>query len=186
MSDTSLSDHVHTKVRTLSASAERLLTLGRSRLEREIEALSARLPFFCAGPTSPDRFYCITTTRTRSRSFSGSIWRTISATSPVGIFGRGFLSRQGASFAGRARLSCIHCRRLFEWDTASLAEQEDHKRRPLLEVGQRSLDDRHAALSCRFRRPAQAAKSDPVADISPDKYQLQGLQAGRSFSARMR
>jgi len=47
----SLADHVHSKVRTLSASAERLLTLGRSRsevqlvierLEREIQALSAR------------------------------------------------------------------------------------------------------------------------------------------------
>lgn len=47
----SLSDHVHDKVRTLSASAERLLTLGRTRgevhvlienLEREIEAIAAR------------------------------------------------------------------------------------------------------------------------------------------------
>ena len=47
----SLSDHVHGKVRTLSASAERLLTLGRTRsevqvtverLEREIEAIAAR------------------------------------------------------------------------------------------------------------------------------------------------
>ncbi len=47
----SLSDHVHRKVRTLSASAERLLTLGRTRsevqvtverLEREIEAIAAR------------------------------------------------------------------------------------------------------------------------------------------------
>ncbi len=46
-----LSDHVHTKVRTLSASAERLLTLGRTRtevqvmlerLDRELEALTAR------------------------------------------------------------------------------------------------------------------------------------------------
>lgn len=47
----SLSDHVHDKVRTLSASAERLLTLGRTRgevqiaverLEREIETIGAR------------------------------------------------------------------------------------------------------------------------------------------------
>lgn len=47
----SLSDHVHANVRTLSASAERLLTLGRTRsevqvtvgrLEREIEAIAAR------------------------------------------------------------------------------------------------------------------------------------------------
>lgn len=47
----SLANHVHTKVRTLSASAERLLTLGRSRgeaqrtierLEQEIQALSVR------------------------------------------------------------------------------------------------------------------------------------------------
>jgi exonuclease SbcC len=47
----SLSNHVHGKVRTLSASAERLLTLGRTRsevqvtlerLEREIEAIAAR------------------------------------------------------------------------------------------------------------------------------------------------
>lgn len=47
----SLSDHVHNKVRTLSASAERLLTLGRSRseaqvtaerLDRELETLAAR------------------------------------------------------------------------------------------------------------------------------------------------
>jgi DNA repair protein SbcC/Rad50 len=46
-----LSEHVHRKVRTLSASAERLLTLGRTRsevqvaierLEREIEAIGAR------------------------------------------------------------------------------------------------------------------------------------------------
>lgn len=46
-----LSDHVHNKVRSLSASAERLLTLGRARseaqvvverLEREIETVSAR------------------------------------------------------------------------------------------------------------------------------------------------
>lgn len=46
----SLSDHVHTKVRTLSASAERLLTLGRTRsevqvtlerLDRELETLVA-------------------------------------------------------------------------------------------------------------------------------------------------
>jgi exonuclease SbcC len=51
VSESPLSDHVHAKVRTLSASAERLLTLGRSRsevqvtierLDREIEALSAR------------------------------------------------------------------------------------------------------------------------------------------------
>lgn len=51
VSDDPLSDHVHTKVRTLSASAERLLTLGRTRtelqvtlerLDRELEALSAR------------------------------------------------------------------------------------------------------------------------------------------------
>lgn len=48
---TSLSEHVHEKVRTLSASAERLLTLGRTRteaqvtierLDHEIEAISAR------------------------------------------------------------------------------------------------------------------------------------------------
>ena len=48
----SLSDHVHDKVRTLSASAERLLTLGRTRSEvhvtveglaREIEAIGARI-----------------------------------------------------------------------------------------------------------------------------------------------
>lgn len=47
----SLGDHVHSKIRALSASAERLLTLGRSRsevqlvmdrLEREIQVLSAR------------------------------------------------------------------------------------------------------------------------------------------------
>ncbi|MBN9149722.1 MULTISPECIES: AAA family ATPase [unclassified Nitrobacter] len=47
----SLSDHVHGNVRTLSASAERLLTLGRTRsevqvtverLEREIEAIAVR------------------------------------------------------------------------------------------------------------------------------------------------
>ncbi|MCP3404804.1 AAA family ATPase [Bradyrhizobium sp. CCGB01] len=47
-----LSDHVHVKIRTLSASAERLLTLGRTkaevqvtleRLDRELEALSARV-----------------------------------------------------------------------------------------------------------------------------------------------
>jgi exonuclease SbcC len=47
----SLSDHVHSKVKTLSASAERLLILGRARaevqvtverLEREIEAIAAR------------------------------------------------------------------------------------------------------------------------------------------------
>jgi exonuclease SbcC len=47
----SLSDHVHDKVRTLSASAERLLTLGRTRsevqvtverLDREIETIGAR------------------------------------------------------------------------------------------------------------------------------------------------
>lgn len=47
----SLSDHVHDKVRKLSASAERLLTLGRTRsevqitverLEREIETIGAR------------------------------------------------------------------------------------------------------------------------------------------------
>lgn len=46
-----LSDHVHSKVRTLSASAERLLTLGRTRsevqvtierLDREIEAVGSR------------------------------------------------------------------------------------------------------------------------------------------------
>ena len=46
-----LSEHVHGKVRTLSASAERLLTLGRTRsevqvtierLDREIEAIAAR------------------------------------------------------------------------------------------------------------------------------------------------
>lgn len=46
-----LGDHVHAKVRTLSASAERLLTLGRTRtevqvtlerLDRELEALAAR------------------------------------------------------------------------------------------------------------------------------------------------
>lgn len=46
-----LQDHVHSKVRSLSASAERLLTLGRTRselqvtverLDREIEAISAR------------------------------------------------------------------------------------------------------------------------------------------------
>jgi exonuclease SbcC len=51
VSESPLSDHVHAKVRILSASAERLLTLGRSRseaqvtierLNREIEALSAR------------------------------------------------------------------------------------------------------------------------------------------------
>ena len=51
VSESPLSDHVQAKVRTLSASAERLLTLGRSRsevqitierLNREIEALSAR------------------------------------------------------------------------------------------------------------------------------------------------
>lgn len=49
----SLSDHIHGKVRTLSASAERLLTLGRTRselqvtverLEREIEAIASRKP----------------------------------------------------------------------------------------------------------------------------------------------
>ena len=48
----SLIDHVHTKVRVLSASAERLLTLGRlrsevqatsDRLDREIEMISARI-----------------------------------------------------------------------------------------------------------------------------------------------
>ncbi|CAH0238903.1 AAA family ATPase [Stenotrophomonas lactitubi] len=47
----SLSEHIHNKVRLLSASAERLLTLGRTRgeiqvtidqLEREIESLAAR------------------------------------------------------------------------------------------------------------------------------------------------
>ncbi|MGA0601398.1 AAA family ATPase [Caulobacter sp. KR2-114] len=51
--DGPLSDHVHGKVRLLSASAERLLTLGRSRtetqvkieaLDREIEALATRIP----------------------------------------------------------------------------------------------------------------------------------------------
>jgi exonuclease SbcC len=51
VSNTTLSEHVHEKVRTLSASAERLLTLGRTRsevqvaierLSREIEAISAR------------------------------------------------------------------------------------------------------------------------------------------------
>lgn len=48
-----LSEHVHHKVRTLSASAERLLVLGRTRgevqvtierLDREIEAIAARKP----------------------------------------------------------------------------------------------------------------------------------------------
>jgi exonuclease SbcC len=48
-----LSEHVHNKVRSLSASAERLLTLGRARseaqvvierLEREIETIGARKP----------------------------------------------------------------------------------------------------------------------------------------------
>jgi len=51
LSEGTLSDHVHGKVRTLSASAERLLTLGRARgevqvtverLEREIEAIAPR------------------------------------------------------------------------------------------------------------------------------------------------
>jgi exonuclease SbcC len=51
LSKTPLSEHVHTKVRTLSASAERLLTLGRTRsevqvtierLNREIESIAAR------------------------------------------------------------------------------------------------------------------------------------------------
>ena len=51
VSENPLSDHVHAKVRTLSASAERLLTLGRTRtevqvtierLDRELEALAAR------------------------------------------------------------------------------------------------------------------------------------------------
>lgn len=51
LSRSSLSEHVHTKVRTLSASAERLLTLGRARselqvnierLSREIELIAAR------------------------------------------------------------------------------------------------------------------------------------------------
>ena len=51
VSSTPLSEHLHTKVRTLSASAERLLTLGQTRgeaqrnlerLEREIATISAR------------------------------------------------------------------------------------------------------------------------------------------------
>lgn len=51
VSEIPLGEHVHSKVRTLSASAERLLTLGRTRsevqtaierLEREIEAVAAR------------------------------------------------------------------------------------------------------------------------------------------------
>jgi DNA repair protein SbcC/Rad50 len=51
VSSISLREHVHGKVRTLSASAERLLTLGRARsqvqvtierLEREIESIAAR------------------------------------------------------------------------------------------------------------------------------------------------
>jgi exonuclease SbcC len=51
LSKGSLGDHLHSKVRTLSASAERLLTLGRTRsevqvsverLEREIESIAAR------------------------------------------------------------------------------------------------------------------------------------------------
>lgn len=51
VSNTTLSEHVHGKVKTLSASAERLLTLGRTRsevqvtierLSREIEAIAAR------------------------------------------------------------------------------------------------------------------------------------------------
>lgn len=51
VSNVSLSEHVHGKVRSLSASAERLLTLGRmhsevqvkiERLNREIEAIAAR------------------------------------------------------------------------------------------------------------------------------------------------
>jgi len=51
VSHTTLSEHVHGKVKTLSASAERLLTLGRTRsevqvtierLSREIEAIAAR------------------------------------------------------------------------------------------------------------------------------------------------
>lgn len=51
VSDDPLGNHVHAKIRTLSASAERLLTLGRTRtevqvtlerLDRELEALGAR------------------------------------------------------------------------------------------------------------------------------------------------
>ena len=51
MSKVPLSEHVHGKVRMLSASAERLLTLGRTRsevqvaierLDREIESVTAR------------------------------------------------------------------------------------------------------------------------------------------------
>lgn len=52
VSDSPLADHVHGKIRQLSASAERLLTLGRARsdiqvtverLEREIESIAARI-----------------------------------------------------------------------------------------------------------------------------------------------